>query len=130
MYLTYTEYNDYGFAEIDNMEFNRLVKKAGDVLDSITRNFYQFNDLESDHEFRRTKFKKAVACQIEYFYEMGATNSHGLKDEGTVTIGRTTVSSGDRNSSNQSESPNNIISDDVYTFLNGTGLLYKGIGVV
>lgn len=130
MYLTYNEYKKFGFTEIDESEFDKLLPKASDVLDSVTRGFYVFNNLEDDVSFRRDKFKKAVACQIEYFYEMGATSSHGLNEPSTVTIGRTTVSKGARGSTSQNEPQANIVSNDVYMYLSGTGLLYRGIGVV
>ena|SRR5699024_3137151 len=128
-YLTYDEYMDLDFTEIEKMEFDRLLKRASDVLDNVTRYFYRKNVLENDVDFRKEQFKKAVAAQIEYFHEMGATNTHGLNEPGTVTIGRTTVSKGTRNSS-QHEQQNSIVSDDVYMYLEGTGLLYRGIGVV
>jgi len=64
-YLTYDEYKNLGFADIDQTEFDKLLKKAEDVLDSVTRSFYRFHDLETDIPFRRDKFKKALACQIE-----------------------------------------------------------------
>lgn len=47
-YLTYEEYIDFGFESIEQTEFDRLVKKASDVLDHVTRNFYQFNELEAE----------------------------------------------------------------------------------
>ena len=128
-YLTYEEYIDLGFPEIDEQEFNRLLSKASDVVDSVTRSFYKFNDIESDVPFRREQFKKAVAAQIQYFYDMGGTSSHELNEPGTVTIGRTTVSSGSRNSTSQDDSKNKLVSDDVYMYLQGTGLLYRGLGV-
>lgn len=128
-YLTYDEYMDLDFTEIEKMEFDRLLKRACDVLDNVTRYFYRKNVLENDVDFRKEQFKKAVAAQIEYFHEMGATNTHGLNEPGTITIGRTTVSKGTRNSS-QHEQQNSIVSDDVYMYLEGTGLLYRGIGVV
>lgn len=126
-YLTYDEYNELGFTEIEQTEFERLLKRASDAIDGVTRSFYRFNDIEKDVPFRRDQFKKAVAAQIEYFHEMGATNSHGLNEPVSVTIGRTTMNSG--NSSN-SDSKSGLISKDVYFYLKDTGLLYKGIGVV
>jgi len=126
-YLTYEEYNDLGFVEteIEQAEFKRLVKRAGDVLDDVTGDFYAFNDLEDDINFRRDKFKKAVACQVEYFFDMEATSSHEMNNPLTVQIGRTQVSSG---AANQKEM-NSLISKDVFMYLRDTGLLYSGIGV-
>lgn len=125
-YLTYQEYNDFGFTEIDEAEFNKLIKRAGDALNSVTRSFYVFNDIDEDHEFRAAQFKKAVACQLEYFHNTGATTSHELNEPTTIRIGRTDMSRGSRNSGGN-EQKNSIVSDDVYMYLNGTGLLYKGV---
>jgi hypothetical protein len=66
-YLTYEEYLGMGFAEMEEGEFDRLLKRASDVIDGVTRSFYRFNDMEKDVSWRREQFKKAVAAQIEYF---------------------------------------------------------------
>lgn len=128
-YLTYEEYIDLGFEEMEQSEFEKLLKRASGVLDSITRYFYRHNDLETDIDFRKEQFKKALAAQVEYFHDMGATSSHGINEPGHVQIGRTSVSKGGRNSGGQDEQKNNLVSDDVYIYLSGTGLLYRGIGV-
>ena len=127
-YITYDEYIQLGFAEIEKTEFDRLLPKASDVIDSVTRSFYKFNDMDSDVPFRREQFKKAVAAQIQYFHDMGATSSHELNEAQTVTIGRTTVSTSNRSSS-QEEQKNKLISDDVFLYLRHTGLLYQGLAV-
>ena len=129
-YLTYDEYNEFRLSEIEETEFNKLVLIAGDVLDHVTRNFYQFNSLDDDVEFRRTKFKKAVAAQVQFFHDMGATSSHELNEPSHVQIGRTTISQNTRSSNSQEETKNNIISNDVYIYLNDTGLLNRSIGVI
>src|SRR5690606_36321374 len=127
-YLTYDEYIQLGFAEIEETEFERLLPRASDVVDSVTRFFYKFNDIEQDVPFRREQFKKAVAAQIQYFHDMGGTSSHELNEAQTVTIGRSTVSTGNRYSS-QEEQKNKLISDDVFIYLRYTGLLYRGVAM-
>lgn len=127
-YLTYEEYKELGFTDIEETEFERLLKRASDVIDGITRHFYRFNDIDKDVPFRREQFKKAVGAQIEYFYEMGATNSHGMEQPQSVTIGRTSMSFGSNSSRNDSQ--RGLICKDVYFYLKDTGLLYTGIGVV
>ena len=127
-YLTYKEYNQLGFADMEETEFNKLLPKASDVLDSVTRFFYRKNDLESDVPIRKEQFKKAVAAQVEYFHETGATTSYGMNEPSTVTIGRTTLSVGSKSS--QIAPSNDLISKDVYLYLKETGLLYRRIGVV
>ncbi|WP_453992116.1 hypothetical protein [Bacillus nitroreducens] len=128
-YLTYDEYNEFGFAEVDQLEFNKLLERASDAVDSVTRHFYKFNNLTEDVPFRQHQFKKAIAAQIEYFHEMGATNNHGLNEPLTVQIGRTSVSNSSRGSTSQ-QPQNSLISKDALMYLRDTGLLYRGLGVV
>ena len=125
-YLTYQEYIDLGFAEITEAEFDKLLPKASDVIDSVTRSFYKFNDIEQDVPFRREQFKKAVAAQIQYFHDKGGTMSHEIGSPLTVNIGRTSVLMGEKNQ----QRANAIISSDAIRYLSGTGLLYCGIGVI
>src|SRR5690606_1012167 len=110
-YLTYEEYKELSFEPFDGTEFDRLLKRASDAIDSVTRHFYKFNNLSEDVPFRRDQFKKAVAAQIEYFHEMGATNTHGLNEPQSVQIGRTSVSSGSRGLTTQ-QPQNSLISKD------------------
>lgn len=63
-YLTYEEYQVMNFTNLDPTDFYELIEKASALIDVQTRNFYQFNDLDSDILFRQKKFKKAVAAQI------------------------------------------------------------------
>ena|SRR5690625_1337076 len=125
-YLTYDEFKGYSDKDIDETEFNKLIKKASDVLNYVTRDFYVFQNLETDNEYRKTKFKKAVAAQIDYFYDMGATSSHELNNPLSVQIGRTQMSQGVANQ----KKTNTVVSEDAINYLSGTGLLYRGIGVV
>lgn len=124
-YLTYQEYLNLGFSEIEESEFNRLLPKASEDVDGVTRHFYKFNNLADDVPFRQEQFKKAVTAQIEYFHDMGATSSHGLEEPSTVTIGRTTLSEGSRNSNKTTQ--RGLISKDVFFYLKDTGLLYRGL---
>lgn len=129
-YLTYEEYQGIGFTDVTAEDFLKLEQKASDVLDSVTRDFYQLNDLDSDFPLRRDKFKKAVAAQVDYFYDMGATSSHGIQEPATVQIGRTTLSNSSKGSSSTQGTENSIVSKDTLMYLRNTGLLYRGIEVV
>lgn len=127
-YLTYEEYKELGFTDIEETEFERLLKRASDVIDGITRHFYRFDDIENDVPFRREQFKKAIAAQIEYFYETGSTHSYGMNEPQSVSIGRTSMTTGSNPFQNGVQ--NDLICKDVYFYLKDTGLLYTGIGVV
>lgn len=125
-YLTYTEYQGFGFTEMDPSEFERLIKKASDVIDSATRFFYRTNELETDVSIRKEQFKKAIAAQVEYFNEIGSTTDYGMNEPSSVQIGRTSMSAGGRNS-NQAQK-NSVLSNDAADYLNSVGLLYRGLG--
>lgn len=129
-YLTYEEYIDLGFTEIDETEFEKLLPKASDVIDSVTSYFYQFKDINEDViKFRRTQFKKAVSAQVEYFDELGGhtTESINSKNIQTFSAGRTSVSLGGKNQSSSNEQERSIVSSDAINYLRITGLLYRGV---
>jgi|SRR5690625_763844 len=128
-YLTYAEYLEFGFEEIEEEEFNELLPRASDVLNSVTRSFYEFNDIDKDIEFRRNRFKKALAMQIQFFSDMGATTTYDIKTPDHVQIGRTSISMTGRNSSGSDDNKTGVICDDALMYLRDTGLLYAGIGV-
>lgn len=127
-YLTYDEYTNLGFTEIEANEFDRLLKRASDVIDGITIHFYRYNDIENDVPFRREQFKKAIAAQIEYFYEMGATNTHGLQEPSTVQMGRVMLSVGVKQDNKAPK--NDLVSEDALFYLRDTGLLHSALGVI
>ncbi|WP_107841882.1 hypothetical protein [Metasolibacillus meyeri] len=125
-YLTLDEYKALSQNNIEPDAFPFLERKACDVLDSVTNDFYQHNDLASDWDWRKSKFKSAVAAQIDYFYEMGATSSHGLQEVATVQIGRTMMSTGASRGTAKKEE-NSMLSSDVVLYLRNTGLLFQGV---
>ena len=126
-YLTYNEYIGFGCADFPADEFNNLIGKASGYIDSQTRDFYQFNDLETDIPYRRDKFKKAVALQIEYMYLSGATSSYEANTPQTWSIGRTSVSESSRYSNTGRNEAPSIVSEDAVLALSGSGLLYRGV---
>lgn len=129
-YLTYREYMSYLFAEVDEIEFGRLLIRASDVLDNVTGDFYQLNVLETDIPFRRNKFKKAVACQIEYFNELGATTFEGINNSPqSFSAGRTSVSNASRYNPGGANESKALVAEEVYIHLERTGLLYRGVSV-
>lgn len=127
-YLTYEEYQELNGGELTKPEFEKLLPKASIALDSITRHFYQTHSLEDDVPYRKRHFKVAVAAQIEYFHDLGATNTHGLETPTHVQIGRTSMTYGGQGGKENTKK-NALISSDVYFYLSGTGLLYRGLEV-
>lgn len=128
-YLTKAEYDDMPFTGVaDEKKFKEFLQTASDRMDIETNYFYQFNDFESDMNFRKTQFKKAVACQIGYMIDLGATTTEGMnKTPQSFSIGRTTINNPSRyNPSGENESKS-LISDDALDYLRSTGLMYKGV---
>ena len=129
-YITFDEYKELTGAAGDKVDkFEANVSKASAVVDSITNNFYQFNDLDTDKvKFRADRFKLALCAQIDYFIEVGGKTFEAVnKAPQSFSLGRTSISSGSRyNASGQNETKQ-IVAEDVYIYLEGTGLLYRRV---
>lgn len=130
MHLTYEEFKDLSTSEIDEPTFNSLIKKASAVLNTVTSYFYVTNDIEKDNEWRVNQFKQALCAQIEYFDEVGATSFEGINNAPqSFSAGRTSVSNTSRFNSGGANESKSLVAEDVYIFLSGTGLLYRGVAV-
>ena len=129
-YITFDEYKELTAAANDNLDkFNANLSKASAVIDNITNNFYQFNDLETDEvKFRANRFKLALCAQIDYFIEVGGNTFEAVnKAPQSFSLGRTNISNGDRNNASGHNENNQLVAEDVYIYLEGTNLLYRGV---
>lgn len=125
-YLTYDEYKKFGYQEVTEEEFKRLVVRASDFIDIRTRNFYRFHDLETDIEFRATQFKKAIALQIEYMSTIGAVSTAAINNPTSWSLDGVSVSNGNSRLADDGTAIS-IISEDAMEVLSETGLLYRGV---
>ncbi|WP_347979493.1 hypothetical protein [Lactococcus formosensis] len=125
-YLTYDEYKKFGYQEVTEEEFKRLVVRASDFIDIRTRNFYRFHDLETDIEFRATQFKKAIALQIEYMSTIGAVSTADINNPTSWSLDGVSVSNGNSRLADDGTAIS-IISEDAMEVLSETGLLYRGV---
>lgn len=123
-YLTFPEYQEFGYQEVTEDDFKRLVVRASDVIDIRTRNFYRFHDLESDIEFRKNQFKKAIALQIERMAILGAVSTTEIDSPTNWSLDGVSVTNGGSGASG--DNATSIISDDALELLSMTGLLYRG----
>ena len=131
-YLTYEEFKTLtGKSEevFPKESFDKWLPKASAILDSVTSNFYQFHDIKTDpFLFRANRFKLALCSQICYFQEVGADTFEGInKAPQSVGIGSTSISNGSRYSSGGQAESKNLEAEDLYIYLSGTGLLYRGV---
>lgn len=125
-YLTFDEYKKFGYQEVKEEEFKRLVVRASDFIDIRTRNFYRFHDLETDIEFRATQFKKAIALQIEYMSTIGAVSTADINNPTSWSLDGVSVSNGNSRLADVGTSLS-IVSEDAIEVLSETGLLYRGV---
>lgn len=126
MYITSEDYKEFtGVTELPE-SFTLLVNLAGAELDTVTRFYYQFNELADD--FKSRQFKKALILQIMFFDDHGITTVEELNNKATsVRLGDMTVQYG-RQGNRVSESERaSALSKDALNALRGTGLLYRGV---
>src|SRR5574341_1240091 len=129
-YITFDEYKELTGATGDKLDkFNANLSKASAVIDNITNNFYQFNDLKTDKvTFRANRFKLALCAQIDYFIEVGGNTFEAVnKAPHSFSVGRTSISSGSRNNASGQNETKQIVAEDVFIYLEGTGLLYRWV---
>lgn len=130
-YLTFSEFRELApHIELEELEFNKLLPKASDVLDNLTSYFYVKNDIEKDNSWRVNQFKKALCAQIEYFNEVGSTTFESINNAPqSFSAGRTTVSNASRFNVTGTNETKSLVAEDVFVFLEGTGLLYAGVAI-
>ncbi|MDT2836261.1 hypothetical protein P7H50_05065 [Enterococcus durans] len=131
-YINFEEFKDLtGKTEDFESTFRRYLTKASAVLDNITNRFYQLNEIKDDPiGFRVKQFKLALCSQIIYFDEVGADTYESINNAPqSFSAGRTSISNASRyNPSGENESKS-LVSEDIYIYLEGTGLLHRGVSL-
>ncbi|MCS9983680.1 hypothetical protein EFL35_01535 [Weissella paramesenteroides] len=129
-YLTFDEYKQFNFQEIDEASFDKVLMRATMAIDSVTR-FYLVKNaelIEQWSDWMKEQFKQAVGLQIEYIAKTGIETASDAREANTIsssTIGDTSVQ---KSTSNNSSSDTELyLSPDVMSILGALGLLYKGV---
>ena len=125
-YLTFDEYTNFGYKAATSDEFYRLVVRASDVVDVYSRQFYKFHDLNTDVDFRKNQFKKAIAVQLEYMATIGAVSTAEINSPTSWSLDGISVSNGNNKLTDDGTSIS-LISQDALEMLSETGLLYRGV---
>lgn len=132
-YLTFDEYKQFNFQEIDEASFDKVLMRATMAIDSVTR-FYLVKNaelIEQWSDWMKEQFKQAVGLQIEYIAKTGIQTASDAREANTIsssTIGSTSVQ---KSTSNNSSSDTQLyLSPDVMSILGAIGLLYKGVSYV
>lgn len=132
--LTYDEFKKMGF-KLDETKFNELLPFAEIQLNIKVRRYYEFHDLETDWEFRKKAYKRAIAFQILYMNKQGVLTADDVANKPTSvsqSIGATSVSKSFRSNSSRNINISNnaetsAISLEALNQLSCTGLLSRGI---
>lgn len=129
-YLTHEEYKLLGFEGLTDVEFNKLLPKASAVLDNVTNNAFHKVPMLLVNSWIVERFKLALCSQIAYFNELGSSTFEGINNSPqSFSAGRTSVSNASRfNPSGENESKS-LVAEEVFIYLEGTGLLFSGVSV-
>lgn len=127
-YLTFDEFKEYSKKELTEDQFEEYAAKAAIVLNNVTQHYYEYNELEHDPvDMRKNNFTRAFVAQIEFFYTHKTTDFNEIASiPQSYSVGRTSVTNSDSRSNEDSNNYTSIVADDVYLYLEGTGLLYRG----
>ncbi|MFV0982496.1 hypothetical protein KNO57_04905 [Latilactobacillus sakei] len=119
--------------KLDFIKFEELLPFAEIQLNIKVRRYYEFHDLESDLEFRKKAYKRAIAFQILYMDKQGVSTADDVANKPTAvsqSIGSTSVSKSFGSNSSSGGSNNaetSAVSLEALNQLSGTGLLSRGI---
>lgn len=132
-YLTFDEYQQFHFQEIDEASFDKVLMRATMAINSVTH-FRLVKDnglIDRWPDWMKEQFKQAVGLQIEYIAKTGietASDAREANNISTSTIGATTV---EKSTSNTGSSDTQLyLSPDVMSILGALGLVYKGVNYV
>lgn len=108
----------------DVTEFDRLAKRASEVVDQLTMYKVAMNGLESLNDFQQEQVKKATAAQVEFYSQMGGSAEVDAGDDySNFVIGSFQYSKGGASKNKQADR----VSPAAISHLKQTGLLYSGV---
>ena len=133
-YLTYDEYQQLHFQDIDKESFDKVLMRATMAINSVTNFRLLKNDKLMDDwpDWMKEQFKQAVGLQMEYVAKTGIETAADARDMGNISsssIGDTTVSTIGKSDAGSSDT-SLYLSPDVLSILGALGLLYKGVAYV
>lgn len=128
-YLTFEEFQSKSQVDLTQEDFDKYLGRSSDLLDHLTSYFYVANDMLLVNPWINDQFKKALIAQIEYFNEIGSTSFESMNNKPQAfSAGRTSVSQNQRNSNQQITKE--LVAEEVYIYLSGTGLLFGGVNTL
>ena len=113
-------------ALLNKNEFQKLTGIVPDADFDKLGMYYELHSIDEDTDINRVNwFKKALALQIQYMSDIGASSTYEMaqKDIKSVSIDGTSVSTG----TSPTDSATNGVYNLALEYLFYTGLLYRGI---
>lgn len=111
---------------VPDADFDKLEKAAESMINPLTGMYYELHSIDEDTDINRVNwFKKALALQIQYMSDIGASSTYEMaqKDIKSVSIDGTSVSTG----TSPTDSATNGVYNLALEYLFYTGLLYRGV---
>lgn len=111
---------------VPDADFDKLEKAAESMINPLTGMYYELHSIDEDTDINRVNwFKKALALQIQYMSDIGASSTYEMaqKDIKSVSIDGTSVSTG----TSPTDSATNGVYNLALEYLFYTGLPYRGI---
>ena len=129
-YITPEYYTDEYMGADAGSELEKYIKRASDLIDQVTG--YKIKDFDSLPPFVQEQVKKATAAQVEFYVIHGGDEdvNAGNTDFARVAIGSFSYSVGSERETSTSNRDEQRVSPATLAYLEPTGLLYRGLGVV
>ncbi|GGE47673.1 hypothetical protein GCM10011391_28060 [Pullulanibacillus camelliae] len=126
-YITPEYYKTEYMGEDAGSQIEKYIERASDIIDQVTNYILQGMEFDRFAEFIQTQVKKACASQVEFYViNDGDSGLNAGEDYSNFRIGSFDYSKGGASKNKQADR----VSPAVWTYLEPTGLLYRGIGVV
>lgn len=125
MLLTYDQYTKLS-GKVSEDKYEALEKDAEALFNAATNFFYVRNNIDEDTDtFRVDMFRKALALQIDYTNDIGASTTYEIADKSikSVSIDGTSVTSDKSAAEDNKKGIYNL----AWEYLLQTGLLYAGV---
>lgn len=131
-YITPEYYNDtYNGLDAGN-ELEKFIQRASDAIDQVTGYKLKQKPFEEWPEFIQGQVKKATATQVEFYVIQGgdAEVNAGQNDIQNVRIGSFQYGTAHDGKGGLGQADSRRVSPNAVSYLEPTGLLYQGLGVM
>lgn len=119
----------YMGTEADQASFPALIAHASRIIGAMTRWQVTEDNFDSFPPLVQTQYKLALCSQVDFLAINGTDAMNSGEGGGGFTVGKVTVH-GNSNSTGKAGAMNAYTSPAAVLYLEQTGLMYPGVGVV